>query len=179
MYINRENIIGKQSKKKLFLLKIFIMIQRIQSLYLFMTVAFSLFFFNGSLLNFVDRSGSDIKLTFAGIQRAAEGQGLELIDKAVPLSIIIVLIPLLAFTAIFFFKNRNIQIRLSKILIGLVSVLILVSGYYSYFIITKYNGTITPGLKMMLPLLLLIFSVLACRGIRKDDQLVKSYDRLR
>jgi hypothetical protein len=32
---------------------------------------------------------------------------------------------------------------------------------------------------MALPFLQLIFSILAYRGIKKDDQLVKSYDRLR
>jgi hypothetical protein len=32
---------------------------------------------------------------------------------------------------------------------------------------------------MILPLAILIFSILASRGIKKDDQLVKSYDRLR
>jgi hypothetical protein len=155
------------------------MIQRIQSLYLLLIAVLSLFFFNDSLINFIGKSGSVIKLSFAGIVKAADTQGFELIDRLVPLSVIFIIIPLLALAAIFFFKKRNIQMWLTKVLIGLVSLLILLSGYYSYFVITRYNVKITPGLQMVLPLLLLIFSVLAFRGIRKDDQLVKSYDRLR
>ena len=58
-------------------------------------------------------------------------------------------------------------------------VLILVSVYYSYIVISRYNTSIVAGFKMAVPVVILILSVLAYRGIRKDDNLVKSYDRLR
>jgi hypothetical protein len=66
-----------------------------------------------------------------------------------------------------------------RILIGAVCCLILVSLYYSYLIITENGGKIIPGVLMLLPLFLLLFSVLAFIGIRKDERLVKSYDRMR
>lgn len=144
-----------------------------------MTTLLSLLFLNGSFLNFIDKTGAVIKITFGSIVKSIEGQGIELVDKLLPLSLILILIPILSLVTIFFFKRRTIQLWLSKILIGLISVLILVSVFYSYLIITKYGGEIIPGIKMVLPLLLLVFSILALRGIRKDDQLVKSYDRLR
>jgi len=155
------------------------MIQRIQSLYLFLTTLLSLLFLNGSFLSFINKTGTVIKITFTSMVKSSEGQGIELINKLLPLSIIILLIPVLSLVTIFVFKKRNIQLLLSKILIGLVTGLILVSGYYSYIIITDYSGEIVPGVKMALPLIMLILSILAFRGIRKDDRLVKSYDRLR
>ena len=155
------------------------MIQRIQSLYLLLTTLLSLLFLNGSFLSFINKTGSVIKITFTGIVKSTEGQGFELIGRVLPLAIIVILVVVLSLVTIFLFKNRHIQILLSKVLIGLILGLILVSGYYSYVIISKYDGEIIPGMKMALPLLLLIFSILAFRGIRKDDQLVKSNDRLR
>ena len=155
------------------------MIQRIQSLYLFLTTLLSLLFLNGSLLSFINKSGSAIKITLSGIEQGTGGQGFELIDKLLPLSIILIIIPVISLVTIFFFKKRAVQIRLSGILIGLVSFLILACGHSSYLILTKYSGVIIPGIKMAIPFLMLIFSILAYRGIRKDDKLVKSYDRLR
>lgn len=155
------------------------MIQRVQSLYLFLTTIISFLFLNGSILSFINKTGSVIKITLTSILRDTEGQGTETIEKVLPLTIILILVASVAMVTIFLFKNRNIQLWFSRILIGLVSGLILVLCYYSYLIISEYECKIVPGIKMTLPFILLILSVLAYRGIRKDDNLVKSYDRLR
>jgi len=155
------------------------MIQRIQSLYLFLTTLLSLLFLNGSLLSFINKSGSALKITLSGIEQGTGGQGFELIDKLLPLSIIIILIPILSMIAIFIFKNRKIQMKVVLILIILSIVLIIALIHVSFRIISKFDATIIPGIKMILPILILVFSILAYMGIRKDDRLVKSYDRLR
>lgn len=155
------------------------MIQRIQSLYFLLTTLLSLLFLKGSILNFINNSGSAIRITFTGIVKSAEGEGFEVMYNLLPLSVIILVIPVLSLVTIFFFKNRSVQLWLSKILIALVTGLILISVYCSYLIITQYNGELVPGIKMTLPLLQLVLSILAFTGIRKDDRLVKSYDRLR
>ncbi|MGA2406190.1 MAG: DUF4293 family protein [Bacteroidales bacterium] len=155
------------------------MIQRIQSIYLLLTTLLSLLFLNGSFLSFINKSGSIIKITFNGILKSTAGQDFEYLGKVLPLSIIILLIPVLSIITISFFKNRIIQLWLARILIGVITFFILVSAYYSYSVATQYNGQIMPGVKIILPFLILIFSILAFRGIRKDDKLVKSYDRLR
>jgi hypothetical protein len=80
---------------------------------------------------------------------------------------------------IFIFKNRKIQLWFSLFLIILAAVFIIASIHLSLSIISKFEAKIIPGFKMVLPVLTLIISVLAYRGIKKDDQLVKSYDRLR
>jgi hypothetical protein len=150
-----------------------------QSIYLTLIALLSLLLFKGSFLVFSENAGSMIIVTFTGIVRSIDNHGYVIIEKIIPLSVIISLIPVLSLITIFFFKKRTIQLWLSKVLIGLVFTLILVSFVYSYLIITKYSGQFIPGIKIVLPLFLLILSILALRGIRKDDQLVKSYDRLR
>jgi hypothetical protein len=155
------------------------MIQRIQSVYLFLTTLASILFLNGNILSFINNSGAAINLSFSGIVKNNGSQGLEVVDSVLPLTLILILVAALALITIFLYKKRTLQLLLAKILIGLVVISVLVACYYSYMIITKYSASIVPGIKMVLPLLMLIFPILAHRGILNDDKLVKSYDRLR
>jgi hypothetical protein len=43
----------------------------------------------------------------------------------------------------------------------------------------NYAAEIVPGIKMVIPFIIMIAAILAYRGIASDDRLVKSYDRLR
>jgi peptidoglycan/LPS O-acetylase OafA/YrhL len=104
---------------------------------------------------------------------------LVLIDKLLPLSVLIILIPALSLITIFFFKNRKMQLRLSLLLIVLCSLLIIALIHVYIITATRYDARMVPGFKMILPLIILVITILAYRGIKKDDQLVKSYDRLR
>jgi hypothetical protein len=155
------------------------MIQRIQSVYLSLIVLISLLLFKGSLLVFTENTGSVINVTFNGIFRDTNGQGIVMIESLLPLSILIVLVPVVSLITIFLFKKRNVQLLLVKFLIGLLSAFILGSSFYIYLILSKYSSEFIPGIKMAIPFILLILAILALKGIRKDDQLVKSYDRLR
>ena len=155
------------------------MIQRIQSVYLFLTTLMSLLFLNGNILRFINNSGSAINIALSGIVSNSGGQGLEVVESVWPLTIITILVAAISLITIFLYRNRKQQLILTKLLIGLVVILILVVCFYSYVIITKYSGTFVPGFKMAIPPLMLILSMLAHRGIRNDDRLVKSYDRLR
>lgn len=155
------------------------MIQRIQSVYLLLTAILSFLFLKGSIITFIDRSGYLIKMTFNQIIRESPVAAVEILEKTFAVTLFIILIPVLSAIIIFIFKNRNLQKRLVRFLIIVVIAFIFTSCLYAYIIITKYNSEIVPGFKMVIPLLQLIFSVLAYRGIIKDDNLVKSYDRLR
>lgn len=155
------------------------MIQRIQSVYFFLIALFSSLLLSGSIINFVNGSGSVFKITFASILKSTEGNGLEVIEKLIPLSVLIILIPIISLITIFVFKNRKIQMRLAMFLLILCTLMVFALIHGSIIIISKYGATITPGFKMILPLVMLILSVLAYLGIKKDDHLVKSYDRLR
>ena len=155
------------------------MIQRLQSLYLSLTIILSFLFLKGSYLTFINQSGSIIKVTFSGIISNAGGQGNVLIEKLLPLSLFIIIIPILSLITIIIYKNRKIQIILAITGIILSAAFISIIAFYSYSICVKYNTELVPGWKIVLPFLILIFYSLAYRGIRKDDQLVKSYDRIR
>jgi hypothetical protein len=150
------------------------MIQRIQSLYLLLTTVLSFLFLKGGILNYSDSSGSSIQLNFSGLNRATE-----LLEKNWPVTVIILLIPLLSLIILVLFKKRDLQLMLSKVLIALIMGFIVVLAYYGYALTTKYDAKLIPGLMMAVPLLQLMLSFLAFRGIKKDDDLVKSYDRLR
>jgi hypothetical protein len=155
------------------------MIQRIQTVYLFLTTLLSLLFLKGNFISFTGASEPGIGIAFSGILRDSGAQGHELVEKALPLSIAIILIPLLCVAAIMCFKNRKIQKLIVLSIIILVAGFIIVSIFYSLTIIKTYSTVIVPGFKMLIPVIMLVFSYLAYRGIQKDDNLVKSYDRLR
>jgi hypothetical protein len=139
----------------------------------------SLLFLNGSFLNFSDASGSVIKVTFAGIQRVTEGGGFEQIGRLIPLSALLIIIPLFSLITIFIFKNRIIQLWLALTVIIAVILQIVAFVAYSFIIIARFNAELVPGFKLVIPVIMLVLSILAYAGIRKDERLVKSYDRLR
>lgn len=155
------------------------MIQRIQSLYLSLTILLSILFLNGSFLNFFNTSGSVMIFTFKGIIRVSEIDKFELIEKFLPLTVLIILIPVVSLITILLYKNRKIQLWTSLSGIIISAGFIVIFFWYSLHICNKYNMQLVPGFTMVLPFLILIFNILAYRGILKDDRLIKSYDRLR
>ena len=155
------------------------MIQRIQSVYLSLIIPISIFLLNGSFLIFSEKTGAVIKVTHDCIFRESAGQGLELIEKLLPLYVLIILIPIVSLITIFVFKKRNLQMRLALFLITLCFLLMIAFIYISINAITKQNASIILGFKMIVPIAILVLSILAYLGIRKDEKLVKSYDRLR
>jgi len=150
------------------------MIQRTQSLFLLLTILLSFLFLKGGIVNFSAPADSVIKVTFSGIFRATE-----LLERNLLIPIFIIIVPVFSAVIIFLFKKRGVQLTLVKILMALISVFIFALGYYTYLVITRYNASITPGIKMVIPVIQLFLTYLAYRGIKKDDDLVRSYDRLR
>jgi uncharacterized membrane protein YozB (DUF420 family) len=69
--------------------------------------------------------------------------------------------------------------KVTYAVITLTLVLVGILVFISAKVITEYQVNIVPDLKLMLAPLILIFSVLALRGIKRDENLVRSYDRLR
>jgi len=168
--------------KKLFLPVIYKhlkMIQRIQSVYLSFTILLTLSFFQGTIFSFTDKSVKAIKLVYEGVLVNSSGQDFVQVEKIWLLSVILILIPLVSLLTILIFRNRKIQLFLSLSVIILSAALILTLSWYIFKIVGKYMTDIIPGFRMAVPILILIFSILAYRGIRKDDRLIKSYDRLR
>jgi hypothetical protein len=87
---------------------------------------------------------------------------------------------LICFGTIFLFKNRPLQSRLC--LLGIVlSIALLILEDHQVDVteaLANYStGAWRPGIA--LPILVIVALILAMRGIRKDQKLVKSLDRLR
>ena len=155
------------------------MIQRIQSLYLLMTTVLSVLFLKGNILRFVDMSDNFLTINFRGINKVMAEGGTELIEKLIPLSGLLLLIPVLSIITIFLYKNRKLQIWFVKALLGIIVILACCITFYAFYVIRNFSAQMLPAINLAIPVLMFICTYLAYRGIKKDDRLVKSYDRLR
>ena len=155
------------------------MIQRIQSIWLFFATAciFSLFLF--PYLQVLNPDGSSKSLKVTGIYENIAGQVVQT-EPFLGLTIATVILGLIPFIIIFLYKDRKKQVMLSYIAI------VLIIGFSFWLIQTakSWLGDITLqaenyGIGIMLPSISILFIILAIRGIKKDDRLIKSADRLR
>lgn len=92
----------------------------------------------------------------------------------------IIALGLLALVCIFLFRNRKLQFRLT-VLGVLLSIGFIALEYFRVEAFKRDNlmqsGSYQPG--ALLPILMVLFFFLAARGIRRDEKLVRSMDRLR
>lgn len=138
------------------------MIQRIQSVWLLLAagldaVTFRLPFFSGDWIKDNFLAVIDLNAT-----------------TTIWLTIISIVVGALALLNIFLFKNRSLQLKLCYL--GIVLSLGLLALYFlemQNFI----GGTISIWALFYFPILLCF--IFAARGIKKDEKLIKSLDRLR
>lgn len=84
----------------------------------------------------------------------------------------------ISIVAIFLYKNRKLQIRLTNLGICLAL------AWYVYYAICAFSafqelGTFHPKFAVCLPLIAIIFMALARKGIKADEELIRSMDRIR
>ena len=142
------------------------MIQRIQSIYLLLVIFLSIgapFFFK----LWVEADNE----VFAFDLFAYES----ILFKLVPISFIIS--ALLALITIFRFNDRQQQFVLGRIIILINLFLLGILIYLSLNIPGEIFSE--KGIGMFIPSIVILFAVLANKAIRKDENLVKSVDRLR
>ena len=118
-------------------------------------------------------------MNLSGIWQSSATGSSGLIQSQIPLSVIILLIAVISAAGIFFYRNRRLQMKLAIGLILLATALLLYLALFAVLIIKRHNVELVPVFRMIIPPLVLIFSVLAYRGIKNDENLVRSYDRLR
>ncbi len=98
---------------------------------------------------------------------------------SIPMCIIYGITGLLAFASIFYYKKRALQMQICYLVLGLI-VLSYVVSFILFGIPTAASFSNTNSIiVIVLPLIAIIFDLLAIRGIKKDDKLVRSLDRLR
>lgn len=155
------------------------MIQRIQSLYLLLTSLLPVLFLSGNYLKFLNNSGSEFYMNFRGLWESGAPGNTRMINSLIPLSGIMILIIILSVVSILLFKKRKIQLKLAGVIIVLTIIFIGLMLYYLFRLSGKFQAELVPVYRMCIPVLILIFGILAYLGIRKDENLVKSLDRLR
>ena len=136
------------------------MIQRIQSIYLLLIVLI-----NGILPFFVD------------LWVSVSGEKINVQNNVLFLSLFIAS-AVLAFVCIFLFKNRKNQFVINRLNIILNLFLL---GFFVYRSLNLSGETEVSekGIGMLIPIVSIVFLVIANRAIKRDEDLVKSVDRLR
>lgn len=85
---------------------------------------------------------------------------------------------LLSLTTIFMFKNRKLQFVLGRFNIILNFILLGLFVVWSLMVPGERNIS-EKGIGMLIPVFSIVFLVLANKAVKKDEDLVKSADRLR
>ena len=143
------------------------MIQRIQTIYLFLASIVS-----GGLI-FVFNLWNTVKEKIFVVDLFSR----EVITlQLIPLMFIFSAI--LSVVTIFLFKNRKLQFVVGRIII-LINLFLLGLLIYLSLNLSGETAVSEKGIGMFLPILAILLVVLANKAIKKDENLVKSVDRLR
>lgn len=128
------------------------------------------------VIRFIDTYGSTYELIYPGV---IDIEKESFIVKTIPLTILLSVIVLMLIITIFLYKNRILQMRLSvfNILLMLGSVGLIY--FYSLQVQGKIDGETFYLYPVIFPVASAILTFLAFRGIKKDEELVRSYDRIR
>lgn len=86
-----------------------------------------------------------------------------------------ILVAAAALGAIFMFKNRNLQLNLCRLILVLLVVIVGLAAYFAY----AATGADMPQIGSVFPVVAFITTLLAMRGIKADERLIRSMDRLR
>ena len=148
------------------------MIQRIQTLYLLASgilMSITLFF---PLLVF--QSGG---MVYEMDARQLSGQ--EETVSTIGLFIVGALSALTALITIFIYKKRVLQVKLIRLGSALALLFIAYAVYLGFDFSTQLNAQWRPSIVAALPVISIILNCLAIKGIKADEALVRSLDRLR
>ncbi|MGN0003867.1 MAG: DUF4293 domain-containing protein [Sphingobacterium composti] len=157
------------------------MIQRIQTIWLLLATVVILGLFMFPYLNYIDLVGLGKKLFVTGEYSAVNNESVKQSNFLLQTiaTIVVALVPL---ATIFQFKNRKLQIKLifvSIVLIALLGVWMYITSSNTLVLISQSFGANNIGVGFFLLPIAIIFLAMALGGIRNDEKLIKSADRLR
>ena len=155
------------------------MLQRIQTVYLLIVAILTGSMLFLPLAEIIDEGGKILTLYSYGIiNQASVNEGV--IYSTLPIAIMIAIIFTICVISIFLYKNRTRQMRFCVfnilLMIGLLGLIL-----FYYLSVRKDIGIShhTFRLPIVLPVINIVLTFQAFRGIRKDELLVRSYERLR
>lgn len=144
------------------------MIQRIQSIYLLIATLLS-----GGLIFLLNLWVTEQGIKFFALDSLSS-------DNLVLASVFVLFITsaVLTLITIFQFKKRQLQFVLGRLTILINFILVGILVYFAQ----NLSGEIKiseKGIGLLIPIFTIVFVVLANKAIKKDEELVKSVDRLR
>lgn len=151
------------------------MIQRIQSIFFLLAAACMSFLFLPSF-DFAASDSADAKAT------ALFSDGYFNSYDSLLIQVLIGAAAGLIFINIFLFRNRNLQLLLSRILIFIVFAIIVIAGVVFYLNFENRQeemSHVQVRLGLFIPFVTLALLYFANKYVRKDIKLVRSMDRLR
>lgn len=153
------------------------MIQRIQSVYWGVVAILGLLLF---FMPYAEIVNANLIFKLNGIYNVKTGF---FMSNSFFITIVNDLSIILAVVIIFLYKNRRMQIKLSNILIALLVMLTIMLFAYAEVMpgaLIKQNiEGLSFRLGAILPIVAIVAAFLARRGVVKDDDLIRSTDRIR
>ncbi len=155
------------------------MIQRIQSIYLLLAALCSGLLLAAPLYN-IETATATYQLFLGGMVQTNPKDTILTSQPAIlAVGILLTLFPIII---LFLYKKRQVQMRLAvSAMMANTAMLLLLVGIVNKSIehITELHVKETYGFGLILPALSIVFLFLANKAIRKDDNLIRSADRLR
>ncbi len=156
------------------------MLQRIQTVYLFLVFVFAILYVMLPIATLAEDPYVYLQLSkysvfFDAHEEVLTGQWMALL-----LVILFFVVILLTIATSFYYKKRLVQIKLGKYNMLVHAAMILISFFMIDSLRTQledYDVSYGPGI--FFPIVSLLFILLANRAIRKDENLVRSADRIR
>ena len=155
------------------------MIQRIQSIYLLIAALCSGLLLAAPLYN-IETATATYQLFLGGMVQTNPKDTILTSQPAIlAVGILLTLFPIII---LFLYKKRQVQMRLAvSAMMANTAMLLLLVGIVNKSIehITELHVKETYGFGLILPAISIVFLFLANKAIRKDDNLIRSADRLR
>jgi hypothetical protein len=152
------------------------MIQRIQSVWLLLA-SITIFLLLAIPVASSVEGGKEFWVQATGLFQQENGVTTK-VDTFTPLLICVIAVGLMCIAVIFSYKKRSLQKKLCIALMAMVASL----TFWTFNYVQKIPGglaNVTYNAGIALPILAIVFCALAVRGITKDEQLLRSADRLR
>jgi 4-amino-4-deoxy-L-arabinose transferase-like glycosyltransferase len=156
------------------------MIQRIQSVYLALAALLGASLAVGTVATYVSPMGITTTL---GTSSTVVNASAQVLESSINTSIVasVVVIVAMALFSLFSFKNRKTQQLLCNTgtVLSLFATLYLASTNNKLMEENSMSTFMVSNFRLFTPLICMMLFILAQRAIKKDDDLVKSADRLR
>jgi len=155
------------------------MIQRAQSVYLLSVSVLMIFMIVLPVAEIAIKGGEILIYHNYGL-KSYSAENAKIIFSTFPVTILTCVIALISFINIFLYNNRNLQMRFCIyniiLLIGLVVLI-----YFYYTLMRKRLDILNHTFKIAIvfPIISAILTLLSLKGIRRDEALVRSCERLR